>query len=152
MNPGPDPGLSSKLVLLLVHNWNNTHIRDVFNSGMPARKFQKEGKETLPSRSYIIREVEADTRKKELEVEEQESRLVGKIQMTSRQERLFAILVYAFPVSVIFTLMLVVLDGYSMGGFDVDTSTVNRLIAATIAEIAGLLTIIITSRPKINGY
>jgi hypothetical protein len=47
--------------------------------------------------------------------------------------------------------MLVVLDGFGFGGFDVDTSTVNLLIAATIAEIAGLLTIILTSRPKINS-
>ena len=118
---------------------------------MPVKKLLKEDKEFLSPESYIVREVEAGTRQKELEVEERESRLAGKIQMTRRQEKLFTILVVAFPMSVIFTLVVVLMDGYKLWCLDVETATINLLIGATIAEIAGLLTLILSSRLKIKG-
>jgi len=118
---------------------------------MPTKRPEKEGKEFLSLKSYIAREVETEVRQKEIYIEDQEAEMIGRRHMTERQEKLFTILVYAFPVSVAFTLIVVLLDGLHIGGLDVDTSTVNLLIGATIAEIAGLLTIIITGSLKNKG-
>jgi hypothetical protein len=111
---------------------------------MPAKRPRKEGREYLSPHSYIAREVETEIRQKELSIEDREAEIAGRRQLTARQERLFRVLVYAFPISVVFTLGVVVLDGLHVANLDVDTTTVNLLIGATIAEIAGLLTMIIT--------
>jgi hypothetical protein len=118
---------------------------------MPTKRSKKEGTEFLSPTSYIAREVETEIRQKELYIEGQETELLGRQHLRKRQENLFTILVYAFPISVAFTLIVVLLDGLHIANLDIDTSTINYLIGATIAEIAGLLTMIITGSIRNKG-
>ncbi|OGO63978.1 MAG: hypothetical protein A2Z45_10845 [Chloroflexi bacterium RBG_19FT_COMBO_55_16] len=113
-----------------------------------AERKEKESKETLIQKSWIVREFEADVRKKELEVEQQvieleqqNAKLEEKLRNIGRQERILIILTVFFTGLIVFTLGLILLDGFNIGGFSLDTTTLNLLAGTTVAEVAGLLAI-----------
>ena len=95
---------------------------------------RKAGKENLPPKPYFHREMDLDIRKRELELE------IKKMKIEYRSY-MMVFLVGIFAFLVVFTGSIIILHGFSIGGLNLDTTTVNILATATIAEVAGLLTI-----------
>lgn len=107
---------------------------------------RKEGKETISPPNYILRELELDDRRQEAEVAQKEL-VVKKVQsQIALQARLTYLLTTAFSSALLLTILVILLQGFAAWGFHLDQTTVNLLAAATIGEIAGLLTILLRER------
>lgn len=111
-----------------------------------SRKITRSSRQTLATKTFILREIEADVRLKELEVEQkivelesQKAELEQKLRMARGQERTLLVLIAVFTGLILFTVSLILLDGFNLWGFKLDTTTLNLLAGATIAEVAGLL-------------
>lgn len=106
---------------------------------------RREGKETISPPNYIIRELELDDRRQEAEVAQKELAIKQAQRQIELQARLTYFLTAAFSSALLLTIAVILLQGFAVGGFHLDQNTVNLLAAATIGEIAGLLTILINS-------
>jgi len=115
-----------------------------------ADRFRKEDPEILRPKTWFEfeqRDQEAETRSKELEVEtreakiEQQNRLLQEQIHESRRRRAIATtLLVVFIITIIFTAGIILLSGFRIGGFVIETSTINLLIGATIGEIVTIFT------------
>jgi len=115
-----------------------------------ADRFRKEDPEILRPKTWFEfeqRDQEAKTRSKELEVEtreakiEQQNRLLQEQIHESRRRRAIATtLLVVFIITIIFTAGIILLSGFRIGGFVIETSTINLLIGATIGEIVTIFT------------
>ena len=109
---------------------------------------RKEGKETIYPPNYILRELELDDRLQEADVAQKELTVRKAQSKIELQTRLTYLLAIAFSSALLLTIAVILLQGFAAWGFHLDQTTVNLLAAATIGEIAGLLTILISNLGK----
>jgi uncharacterized membrane protein YqjE len=101
----------------------------------------KEGKELLSPKPWFIREAELDLEQREIRLEKQKAELEEQLRNMQRQDRVLMILTLIFTALIVFSLVIILLNGFGIGGFQIDTTTLNLLAGSTIAEVAGLLAI-----------
>lgn len=87
----------------------------------------------LQEKNFIQREYEDPEYDKHIQD------LNERIQILESQRRVLNTFIWIFAGALLFTLSIITLQGFSIGGFNLDTTTINLLAGATIAEIAGLL-------------
>lgn len=83
--------------------------------------------------NYILREYEDPG---------YEAMMVGlneRIAILKSRQRVLKTFTWIFAGALFFTLLIIILQGFSVGGFSLDTTTINLLAGATVAEIGGLL-------------
>lgn len=66
-----------------------------------------------------------------------------RIAQLQTQGDILKLLGFFFGGAILFTLVIIILQGFKLWGFVLDTSTINLIGAATIGEVAGLLGIVV---------
>jgi len=103
----------------------------------------KTGSETLKPKNWIQREYEdPDYEKKILDIQRQIEELRELHVKIQDRTVLLRTLTIIFGAGLGFSLACVILYGFKLGGFDLEVSTINILVAATLGEVAGLLGIV----------
>jgi hypothetical protein len=115
---------------------------------MSPNRIEKEGKELFSPEPWFLKESEIDLEKQEaelvklkLENERLSLELDEERRSAGRRGIFLYILLAIFAILIPITLVVIIADGLRLFGIDIDTTTINLLAAATIAEVAGLLAI-----------
>lgn len=98
------------------------------------RKLKKEAKEFLSPKPWFVRDIEREQEREDIELEKLKVEL-------SERAKILNILAYALPGLISLTLVIIVMDGFRLWGFDLDTTTANILAGTVIPEALGLLAI-----------
>jgi hypothetical protein len=102
---------------------------------------RKEGKDLLSPTPYFVREIEREQDVKDLKLD-QERAALEESKQSMRLRILFSIILTTFfGISLIFSLVIIILDSITISGFEVNENILTTLTASTIGEVAGLLLI-----------
>lgn len=132
-------GLLASIVVMAVYFYRNSDHLDLFRFKTAKESIRLHSEEWVkPETSWLGIDSPAEV-EAEIELLEKLAKLEETIQGINRRALLSLVIILVFGLIMLFTLFIIILDGFRIGGFELDQTSANILAGSLLVEVIGLV-------------